>query len=82
MEIRPHAWAICPGLHHPPREGVFPKVQVESTKLSLGLTAPEKVGTAFTFLGNEHNQNLGHNQHEMALLGAVTLCLSPSEAVC
>lgn len=65
MEIPPHAREICPGLHHPHGEEVFPKVQLESTRLSLGFSAPEVVGTAFTFMG--------HNQHEMALLGAVTL---------
>lgn len=53
MEIPPDAWAICPGLHYAPRE-IFPKVQLESTRLSLGLTAPEKVGTVLTFLGKQH----------------------------
>lgn len=48
MEIPPRAWAICPG------EEAFPKVQLDSAGLLLGLTAPEKVGTAFAFLGNEH----------------------------
>lgn len=47
-------WAIYPGLYHPPREEFSPKVQLESTKLSLGFTAPEKGGTAFAVLGNEH----------------------------
>lgn len=62
----------------PSQGGGFPKSPMRIYKAVLGAYSSREDGHCLCLFGQR--TFLGHNQHEMALLGAVTLCLSPSEA--